>query len=103
MKLGVLTVLYHALAVEEALDELADLGVEAVEFGTGNYPGNAHCDTRRHDQGSSAEEGGYQQRHDHQRAQLSREPASSGRGCRSVGSRCLDEAGSRDKIGRAHV
>jgi sugar phosphate isomerase/epimerase len=44
MKLGVLTVLYHALAVEKALDKLADLGVEAVEFGTGNYPGNAHCD-----------------------------------------------------------
>jgi sugar phosphate isomerase/epimerase len=44
MKLGVLTVLYQDLTVEAALDKLAALGVEAVEFGTGNYPGNAHCD-----------------------------------------------------------
>jgi len=43
MKLGVLTVLYQDLPVEEALDRLAALGIEAVEFGTGNYPGNAHC------------------------------------------------------------
>jgi sugar phosphate isomerase/epimerase len=44
MKLGVLTVLYQDLTVEATLDKLAALGVEAVEFGTGNYPGNAHCD-----------------------------------------------------------
>ncbi|CAN5600439.1 hypothetical protein BH20ACT23_BH20ACT23_05350 [soil metagenome] len=44
MKLGVLTVLYQDLPVETTLDKLAELGVEAVEFGTGNYPGNAHCD-----------------------------------------------------------
>lgn len=44
MKLGVLTVLYQDLTVEDTLDKLAGLGVEAVEFGTGNYPGNAHCD-----------------------------------------------------------
>jgi sugar phosphate isomerase/epimerase len=44
MKLGVLTVLYQDLSVEATLDKLAALGVEAVEFGTGNYPGNAHCD-----------------------------------------------------------
>jgi sugar phosphate isomerase/epimerase len=44
MKLGVLTVLYQDLPVETTLDKLAALGVEAVEFGTGNYPGNAHCD-----------------------------------------------------------
>ncbi|MGH2699094.1 MAG: sugar phosphate isomerase/epimerase family protein [Actinomycetota bacterium] len=43
MKLGVLTVLYQDLTVEATLDKLAELGVEAVEFGTGNYPGNAHC------------------------------------------------------------
>jgi sugar phosphate isomerase/epimerase len=44
VKLGVLTVLYHELPVEEALDKLRSMGAEAVELGTGNYPGNAHCD-----------------------------------------------------------
>jgi sugar phosphate isomerase/epimerase len=43
MKLGVFTVLYGKLPFEEALDKLAGLGVEAVEIGTGNYPGDAHC------------------------------------------------------------
>ena len=43
MKLGVFTVLYGKLPFEEALDKLAELGVEAVEIGTGNYPGDAHC------------------------------------------------------------
>ena len=43
MKLGVLTVLYGALSLEETLDKLAALGVEAVELGTGNFPGDAHC------------------------------------------------------------
>jgi sugar phosphate isomerase/epimerase len=44
MKLGVFTVLYGALPLEEALDKLAALGVEAVELGTGNYPGSSHAD-----------------------------------------------------------
>jgi sugar phosphate isomerase/epimerase len=44
MKLGVLTVPFHELPLEEALDKLRSMGAEAVEFGTGNYPGNAHCD-----------------------------------------------------------
>ncbi|MBD0329577.1 MAG: sugar phosphate isomerase/epimerase [Thermoleophilia bacterium] len=44
MKLGVFTVLYSGLPLEEALDRLAALGVEAVELGTGNYPGSAHAD-----------------------------------------------------------
>jgi sugar phosphate isomerase/epimerase len=44
MKLGVFTVLYQELSLEETLDKLAALGVEAVELGTGNYPGNRHCD-----------------------------------------------------------
>jgi sugar phosphate isomerase/epimerase len=43
VKLGVLTVLYQNLALEEALDKLRSMGAEAVEIGTGNYPGNAHC------------------------------------------------------------
>ncbi len=44
MKLGVLTVLFQDRPLEDVLDLLAGMGVEAVELGTGNYPGNAHCD-----------------------------------------------------------
>jgi sugar phosphate isomerase/epimerase len=44
MKIGVFTVLFGAKPFEETLDYLVDLGVEAVEIGTGAYPGNAHCD-----------------------------------------------------------
>jgi sugar phosphate isomerase/epimerase len=43
VKLGVLTVPYAGLPLGEALDRLTALGVEAVELGTGNYPGDAHC------------------------------------------------------------
>ena len=44
MRLGVLTVLYQKLPLEQALDKIAAMGADAVELGTGNYPGNAHCD-----------------------------------------------------------
>ena len=44
MKLGVFTVPYGNLPLAGALDRLGGLGVEAVELGTGNYPGAAHCD-----------------------------------------------------------
>lgn len=44
MKLGVFTVLFADLPLEAALDRVASLGLDAVELGTGNYPGNAHCD-----------------------------------------------------------
>ena len=44
MKLGVLTVLYQQLPLEEALDKIAGMGAQAVELGTGNYPGNSHAD-----------------------------------------------------------
>lgn len=43
MKLGVFLVLFSGKKFEEALDIAKDLGLEAVEIGTGNYPGNAHC------------------------------------------------------------
>jgi len=43
MKLGVFTVPYSQLPFEEALDKVRAMGVDAVEIGTGNYPGNAHC------------------------------------------------------------
>ena len=43
MKLGVFTVLFGAKPFEEMLDYVVDLGLEAVESGTGAYPGDAYC------------------------------------------------------------
>ena len=43
MKLGVLTVLFQDRPLDTALDQLVKMGVQAVEIGTGSYPGNAHC------------------------------------------------------------
>ncbi len=43
MKLGVLTVLFHERPLETVLDHVAEMGLQAVELGTGAYPGNAHC------------------------------------------------------------
>jgi len=43
VKLGVFTALYQQLPFEDMLDKLASMGVEAVELGTGNYPGSHHC------------------------------------------------------------
>ncbi|MCE5200586.1 sugar phosphate isomerase/epimerase [bacterium] len=44
MKIGVFTVLFAQQSLERALDYIAQSGVQMVEFGTGGYPGNAHCD-----------------------------------------------------------
>ncbi|MFN7252614.1 MAG: sugar phosphate isomerase/epimerase family protein [Anaerobacillus sp.] len=43
MKLGVFTVLFSQSNFEEMLDIVQKAGVQAVEIGTGCYPGNAHC------------------------------------------------------------
>lgn len=43
MKLGVFTVLFGYKKFEEMLDYVKESGLEAVEIGTGCYPGNAHC------------------------------------------------------------
>ena len=43
MKLGVFTVLFSQQSFEEMLDTVKASGVEAVEIGTGGYPGDAHC------------------------------------------------------------
>ncbi|MCB9420066.1 MAG: sugar phosphate isomerase/epimerase [Ardenticatenaceae bacterium] len=43
MKLGVLTVLFQDRPLDDALEHLVKMGVEAIELGTGAYPGNAHC------------------------------------------------------------
>ncbi len=44
MRLGVFTVLYGDRPLEEALDRAVEAGLDCVEIGTGNYPGNRHCD-----------------------------------------------------------
>jgi sugar phosphate isomerase/epimerase len=43
MKLGVFTVLFAQKSFEEMLDYVASKGLQAVEIGTGAYPGTAHC------------------------------------------------------------
>ena len=43
MKLGFLTVLYADRSLHAVLDRAVELGVDAIELGTGNYPGDAHC------------------------------------------------------------
>ena len=43
MKIGVFSVLFGSKPFEETLDYLVELGVEAIEIGTGAYPGNAHA------------------------------------------------------------
>jgi sugar phosphate isomerase/epimerase len=43
MNLGVLTVLYADRPLEAVLDRAVELGLDAVELGTGNYPGDDHC------------------------------------------------------------
>ncbi len=45
MKLGVFTVLLGDKTLEEALQYLTNLGVQAVELGTGGFPGTAHVKT----------------------------------------------------------
>ena len=41
MKIGVFAVLFSGKPFEEALDYIKELGLEAVEIGTGAYPGDA--------------------------------------------------------------
>lgn len=43
MKLGVFTVLFSNQSFEEMLDIVQRAGLDTIEIGTGNYPGNAHC------------------------------------------------------------
>ncbi|RXZ79137.1 sugar phosphate isomerase/epimerase [Paenibacillaceae bacterium] len=44
MKLGVFSVLFAQKSLEETLDYIAAQGLDAIEIGTGGYPGNSHCD-----------------------------------------------------------
>ncbi len=43
MKVGVFTPLLSSLPLEDVLKKLNALDISMVEFGTGNYPGDAHC------------------------------------------------------------
>ncbi|TDL73606.1 sugar phosphate isomerase/epimerase [Rhodococcus qingshengii] len=43
MKLGVFTVLFANTGFEEMLDYVKESGLDAIELGTGSYPGTAHC------------------------------------------------------------
>lgn len=43
MKIGVFTVLFQQMKFEDMLDHVQSFGIEAVEIGTGGYPGTAHC------------------------------------------------------------
>jgi sugar phosphate isomerase/epimerase len=47
MKVGVFTALFGQQSRDRALDYIAQSGVEAVEFGTGNYPGSPHVEIDR--------------------------------------------------------
>jgi len=43
MHVGVFTPLLSQLPLSAVLDRLKSLGIDTVELGTGNYPGDAHC------------------------------------------------------------
>ena len=43
MKLGVFDPVFGTIELEPMLDRIGQLGLEAVEIGAGNYPGDAHC------------------------------------------------------------
>lgn len=43
MRVGILTAAYGDRTLPEILPGLAEIGVEAIELGTGNYPGDDHC------------------------------------------------------------
>ena len=41
--IGVFDPVYDHLSLEEMLEKISALGIEAVEIGTGGYPGTKHC------------------------------------------------------------
>lgn len=43
MKLGVMMALFSGLKLDDALDRVSEMKLEAVEIGVGNYPGDSHC------------------------------------------------------------
>ncbi len=43
MKVGVFTALLANLSLDQVIQKLKSLGIDTVELGTGNYPGDPHC------------------------------------------------------------
>lgn len=43
MRIGIFDPIFGHLELEEMLDTIVQYGIEAVEIGTGNYPGDRHC------------------------------------------------------------
>ncbi len=43
MRIGVFTPLLSQIGLDEVLRKLKSRGIDTVELGTGNYPGDAHC------------------------------------------------------------
>ena len=43
MRVGVFTALLSQLSLDDVLKKLKSKGIDTVELGTGNYPGDAHC------------------------------------------------------------
>ena len=43
MKIGLLLAIFNKEKFEDALDKAKDLGLDTVEIGAGNYPGDPHC------------------------------------------------------------
>jgi sugar phosphate isomerase/epimerase len=43
MKLGVMMALFSGVKLDEALDRIVAMKLDAVEIGAGNYPGQSHC------------------------------------------------------------
>jgi sugar phosphate isomerase/epimerase len=56
MRLGVFTPLLSHLPLEDVLAKLKSLQIDAVELGTGNYPGDAHCKLSMLDDASALKE-----------------------------------------------
>lgn len=44
MKLGVFTALFGGLTLDQVIEKVTAAGLEAIELGTGAYPGSAHID-----------------------------------------------------------
>lgn len=47
MKIGLFSALFYDKPLEEVLDLIRDFGLEAVELGTGAYPGSAHLNVKK--------------------------------------------------------
>ena len=43
MKLGVMMALFGGMKLDDALDRVSEMKLDAVELCVGNYPGDSHC------------------------------------------------------------